>query len=201
MYPDITGVILAGGKSSRMGTNKALLQINGKPIIEQIADLLKSLFSKVIVITNSPEEYPFLNLPLFQDVFKHRGPMGGIHSGLFNSETENIFVVPCDAPFINREIIEKILSAQSKHKIKICYAAGFLQPLTGIYSKEHLKEFESWLCGGESDHDTISEIKQCKIGTFVQRLGCEIINFDECEARQAFENINTPVEFAAVKNH
>jgi len=199
MYSNITGVILAGGKSSRMGTNKALLKINGRTLIEQIAEFLKSLFPKVIVITNSPEEYMFIKIPIFQDVYKQRGPMGGIHSALVNSETENIFVVPCDAPFINKEIIEKILSTSSNHKIKICHAAGFLQPLTGVYSKEHLNEFETWLRGNESDHETIAEIKQCKIGDFVKQLGCEIINFDESESRQAFENINTPKEFAAAQ--
>jgi len=199
MYSNITGVILAGGKSSRMGTNKALLKINGKSLIEQIAELLKSLFPDVVVITNSPEEYAFLNLPLFQDVYKLRGPMGGIHSALFNSVTENIFIVPCDAPFINKEIIEKIISTSSQYKIKICHAAGFLQPLTGVYSKEHLNEFETWLRGDKSDHETVAEIKQCKIGDFVKQLGCEIIKFDEREARQAFENINTPKEFAAAQ--
>ena len=70
MYSDITGVILAGGKSSRMGVNKSFLKLGNQTIIERIVDLMKSIFSEVIIITNTPDEYKFLNLPLYEDIYK-----------------------------------------------------------------------------------------------------------------------------------
>jgi len=75
MYRDVTGIILSGGKSSRMGGNKSLLKIGDTTIIERVRDLMKSLFSDVILITNDPADYKFLNIPIFEDIFKHKGPL------------------------------------------------------------------------------------------------------------------------------
>jgi len=86
MYDDITAIILSGGKSTRMGTNKSLLKIDDKTIIERLRDLLQNIFEDVILITNDPDDYQFLGLPIYEDVFRHRGPLAGIHSGLKNSQ-------------------------------------------------------------------------------------------------------------------
>ena len=80
MYNDITGIILSGGKSSRMGKNKSLLKIGDKTIIERMCDLMKSLFTEIILITNTPDDYSFLDLTVYKDVYKHKGPLAGIHS-------------------------------------------------------------------------------------------------------------------------
>src|SRR6266496_3170841 len=100
MYNDITGIILAGGKSSRMGTNKAFLRLGNKYVIEILADLMKNIFSKMILITNEPALYKFLKIDIYEDIYKNKGPLGGIHSGLVNSQTEKNFVLSCDIPFI-----------------------------------------------------------------------------------------------------
>jgi len=85
MYKDFTGIILSGGKSSRMGSDKALLTVGDETIIERITDLMKSIFSDVHIVTNTPEDYKFLNIPLYEDIFKNKGPLSGIHSGLHHS--------------------------------------------------------------------------------------------------------------------
>lgn len=69
MYSDVTGIILAGGKSSRMGTNKALLSLNGQTVIERVAALMKSVFTKVILITNTREELGFIDLRMYKDIY------------------------------------------------------------------------------------------------------------------------------------
>ncbi len=88
IYSDITGIILAGGKSTRMGENKSLLSLNGKTVIERVVDLMKSIFKEVILITNTPEEYDFIKIPKYKDIFEYKGPLAGIHSGLTHSNTE-----------------------------------------------------------------------------------------------------------------
>nr|WP_284521516.1 molybdenum cofactor guanylyltransferase [Cytobacillus pseudoceanisediminis] len=85
-----TGIILAGGHSSRMGENKALLKIGGKTVIERIADQLSSILPNVIIVANKQEDYQFLGLPLVSDRWKEKGPLAGIHAGLSESRTQKI---------------------------------------------------------------------------------------------------------------
>ena len=85
MYKDITGIILSGGKSTRMGSNKSLLKVGNMTVIERVRNLLQGIFKNVILITNDPEDYKFLGLPMFEDVYRHKGPLAGIHSGLVHS--------------------------------------------------------------------------------------------------------------------
>ena len=110
MYKNITGIILSGGKSTRMGENKSLMKLGDRTVIEHTLLLMQSLFSDVILITNTPDEYKFLNIPLYEDVYKYRGPLAGIHSGLINSITEENFVISCDIPLITKKA-HKILQA------------------------------------------------------------------------------------------
>jgi len=149
MYSDITGVILAGGKSSRMGVNKSFLKLGNQTIIERIVDLMKSIFSEVIIITNTPDEYKFLNLPLYEDIYKWKGPLAGIHSALTHSQTEKIFVLSCDVPLMSKEMIEYIIEYKTDKSIVFCEAAGYHQPLVGIYSKKILSDIEKFISNNE----------------------------------------------------
>ena len=110
MYNDITGIILSGGKSTRMGENKSLMKINGKTIIEHVNDLIQSLFSNVILISNNPDEYEFLGIKIYKDIFPGMGPLAGIHSGLKNSSTQKNFIISCDIPLMTPEMIKTIPS-------------------------------------------------------------------------------------------
>lgn len=88
----ITGVVLCGGKSSRMNTDKALLKLGEKTIIEIIYKKLKSVFDEVIISANDSEKYKFLDAQIIKDIYKDRGPLAGIHSALKYSEYEKIFI-------------------------------------------------------------------------------------------------------------
>ena len=136
MYKDITGIILSGGKSTRMGSNKSFLKVGHKTIIERVRDLLQVIFKDVILITNDPDEYKFLNLPMFEDVYKYKGPLAGIHSGLLHSSTEINFIISCDIPLITQEMIKYLVDYKTEKIITIAKADGFIQQLAGKYSKE-----------------------------------------------------------------
>ena len=102
---EVTGVILAGGKSSRMGKNKALLELGGKRIIESEINLFKSIFKEVILVTNSPLEYAGFDIKIVTDIFPEKGSLGGIYTGLFYSSYDYSFVASCDMPFLRRDMI------------------------------------------------------------------------------------------------
>lgn len=169
MYSDITGIILAGGKSSRMGMNKSLLKIGGKTIIERIVDLMKSIFSEIIIITNSPNEYASLKLPMYEDIYKWKGPLAGIHSALTHSQTEKNFVISCDTPLMTKDMIEYIVNFQTQKPIVFCEAAGYHQPLVGIYKKEIMIEIENFLSGNDETTDK-------SFHRFLKRVDAEIIH-------------------------
>lgn len=193
MYSDITGVILAGGKSSRMGTNKSFLKIGNQTIIERIADLMKSVFSEVILITNTPEEYPFLNLPTFEDIYKWKGPLAGIHSALVHSKTEKIFVLSCDVPLMSKEMIEYIVEYNSDKPIIFCEAAGYHQPLVGVYSKVILSEVEDFI--------STTEVSDKSFHHFLKSVEAEIIHPEKLSfyKDELFFNVNRPEDFEQLK--
>ncbi len=120
MYKDVTGIILSGGKSSRMGVNKSLLKVGEITIVERMSDLMQSLFREVILITNDPADYKFLNIPIFEDLFKQKGPLAGIHSGLTHSSTEENFIISCDLPFITEKMIKYIVDFKTEKLITDC---------------------------------------------------------------------------------
>jgi molybdenum cofactor guanylyltransferase len=145
VYSTITGIILSGGKNSRMGVNKSLLKIGDRTVIEIIVDLMQSLFSELILSTNSGEEYSFLRLTSVADIYKDAGPLAGIHAGLQRSTTKDNVIISCDQPLMNREMLEYFATAPSNKSVVISRVAGFTQPLPGRYAKDILPAIEKIL--------------------------------------------------------
>lgn len=135
-----TGIIMAGGRSSRMGTNKALLSIGGKTVIERIVTELSKIVSDIVIVTNTPEEYQFLGLPMIEDQWKDMGPLAGIHAGLTASRTEKNLVVACDMPFISAQLGGVLLNLLDDYQIAVPDISGQLHPLFAAYRKDTLGE-------------------------------------------------------------
>lgn len=129
----MTGAILAGGNSSRMGRDKALLPWHGKPLITHAADTLRALFYDVYICSGVPGRYGFLGLPVLPDLVPESGPLGGIHAALSHCVPASVFVVSCDMPLVSRSLIEYILQFPSSAPIKVAAVDGRLQPLCGLY--------------------------------------------------------------------
>ncbi len=168
MYSEISGIILSGGKSSRMGLNKSLLKIGDETIIGRITNLIKPLFKEIMIISNSPKDYKFLNVPLYQDIYKWKGPLAGIHSGLVHSSTEINFIISCDVPLMTKEMIEYIVDFKSNKPIKFCEAGGYRQPLAGIYNKSIIQKIEQVIGNDEAGDKSLY--------FFVNKTDAEIIN-------------------------
>jgi molybdopterin-guanine dinucleotide biosynthesis protein A len=191
---NITGVILSGGKSSRMGENKSLLKINGITVIEIILRLMEPFFEEIILSTNDPEEYKFLGLKSVEDVYRNSGPLAGIHSALKNSATEKNFVISCDVPLMSAEMIEYFLNYESGSDILISRAAGYLQPLVGIYNKKLLPLIENILeeTGSRGNHKSLHRLLDAAETTIIDPAGLEFYSdelFFNMNNRNDYETI------------
>jgi molybdopterin-guanine dinucleotide biosynthesis protein A len=199
LYKEITGIILSGGKSSRMGTDKALLKLGDETIIERITNLMKSIFSDVFIVTNSPEEYKSLNISLYEDIYKSKGPLSGIHSGLVHSSTDKNFFISCDLPLISKELIEHIVEFKSEKLIRYCFANGRHHYLAGVYSKNLIPEIEEIL--NVSPNQSEKKEHKFSIKSLIMNIEAEIINVENLSFYNAdlFFNLNTPKDFEYLK--
>src|SRR5512136_2460327 len=115
----MTGVILSGGKSTRMGTNKAFLEIGGKRLIDRTMLVFRDMFPEIILVTNSPLDYLDQDCIIASDIFKNKGALGGIYTGLFYASYDHVFVSACDMPFLNRSFIEHLIKCVDKYDIVV----------------------------------------------------------------------------------
>ena len=136
---ETTGIILAGGKNSRMGEPKAFLQISGSRLIDIILQVYRNIFSEIIIVTNDPLAYTeFSDAIIVTDIYKGKGALGGIYTGLFYAAHHYSFFTACDMPFLNHDFIEYITGLAVKHDIIVPELADGYQPLHAIYSKNCL---------------------------------------------------------------
>jgi FdhD protein len=190
--PGITAAILAGGASSRMGTNKALLRVEGAPIISRSYKILARLFNEVFIVTNTPEEYAFLPCRKVPDIFPGIGSIAGLHSALFHSTTDRTFVTACDMPFVETDIIRYLCELQqSGYDAVIPFSAGGQEPLHAVYSEKCKLVFENAIKGNER-----------KILDILARMKTRLVLWDELKAIngsvKSFLNVNTPEEYGAI---
>jgi molybdenum cofactor guanylyltransferase len=129
------GYILAGGKSSRMGTDKGLLLFEGKAMIQYVIEQMLLIFDKLVIVSNNPE-YEKFGLEVIPDLIKDIGPAGGIYTALHHSETKLNFMVSCDMPFVTAAAIEFIIKNTNESQIVLLENQGKMEPLFGMYSKD-----------------------------------------------------------------
>ena len=134
----VAGVILAGGKSSRFGSNKALALHQGNALIQGIAHRLAGLFPETLLITNTPEDYGFLGWPMAGDLYPDCGPLAGIHAALCTVSQPRIFVCGCDMPLVNPPLIRFLCELEGGHDIVLPWLDEGPEPLYAVYSKNGL---------------------------------------------------------------
>ncbi len=132
---NITGIILAGGKSSRMGSEKGLVVLDDKPFIQHIIEALHPLVSEIIVVSSNVN-YDCFNITRVEDIISDSGPIGGLHAGLTYSKTKNNLVVSCDVPLITTAFLEQLIQHEAgDYDIVQCEAQGESIPLIAMYKK------------------------------------------------------------------
>ncbi|WP_303721222.1 formate dehydrogenase accessory sulfurtransferase FdhD [Malonomonas rubra] len=184
----VTGVILAGGESRRMGSDKSLLPIQGARFIDHVYRRMASLFDEVIIVTNSPDLYNEIPCRKVPDIYYAQGALAGVHSGLSHAKTEKIFVVGCDMPFVSSAVVKEICSHAEKGDLVIPHSSSGHEPLHALYSRSCLPAMEQVLDAGLKR--IVRFFDQVKL---VELPASRIRQFDPQE--RSFQNINTPEDY------
>lgn len=145
---DITGIVLAGGKSSRMGTDKSLLKWKGITLVERAIDLLKPFCSQVIISSNN-FVYDFTGHETWPDELPQQAPIVGIFSCLKRSATDVNIILSCDMPYVSADLITHLLGCSGKHAVVVPVHDGFTEPLCGIYKQSILPILEKHITNNE----------------------------------------------------
>lgn len=187
-----TGVLLVGGKSSRMKRNKAFLELEGKPLVERSLAVLKSVFKEVLLSSSSgPELYADYGVPVILDEVPGRGSLEGLYKGLKAATYDEVFFVACDMPFLRVELIRFLSSWIPEYDIVVPRLQSGLQPLHAFYHRRCLPKMKSNL---EAGHLKIDDVyKECSV---------RYVDESELQAYQdldkVFCNVNTPEEWSAI---
>jgi molybdopterin-guanine dinucleotide biosynthesis protein A len=184
----VTGVIQAGGKSTRMGGQpKALLELGGRRIVERVLAALAPAVDDVLVVTNTPELYAFLGLPMVADVYPDHGSLGGIYSGLQAARGQAAFTVACDMPFLHPDVVKLVVARADQGDVVVPRVGNQHETMHAAYAKACLPHIEERLQAG-----------QLRIVGFFPRVRVvEIAEADVARFRDpaiAFMNVNTPEE-------
>jgi len=184
----LTGIILAGGKSERMGQDKGLMEWNGKRLVEYSIEALMPFCNNIIIITNNPA-YSFLRFQMVKDIYQGIGPMGGIHAGLKASGNEHNIILSCDMPLIDKEVISLILGSATGYQAVVPVVEKRLFPVCAYYHSSALPLLENEIKSG-----------LYKTVLFLQRLRFKELLITNSELKNKFFNINTLEDFDYLKS-
>jgi len=183
------GIVLAGGKSSRFGSNKALEQIQEQYLIQRVLEQLSGLFDKILVVSNRPESYAFLRCELVKDRIEDLGPLGGIYTGLRHIYPNKGFVFPCDMPLLNKDLIRYMLKlSQDGCDILVPQVGEDLyEPLHAVYGPKCIPAIEELI-----------EQNRLRIFNLFSRVRVRYLKLEEIRLHDpklsSFLNINTREE-------
>jgi len=189
---DVSSFITAGGLSSRMGTDKAWLELDGHPLIEHVIAAVAPLTNNITIIANQPE-YKRLGYPVVGDTNVAIGPLEAIRTALSNAATSRVILVACDLPFVTTELFRFILKTSEGHYATVPVGPdGKLEPLCAVYHREALPAVNDLIKDG-----------QRKIRLVFDRVPTRVIAFAELahlsESQLFFENINTPEDYVRIR--
>lgn len=184
----ITGIILAGGKSSRMGTDKGMVKVNGKPFIINILNALEPLVGQIIIVSDN-KTYEQFGHKRINDVIANAGPLAGLYSGLAQSKTVFNLVLSCDVPMINTQVLSLLLNeANDQTDVVLVESNGKTMPLIALYKKYCASHFYTQL-----------QAKQLGIHKAISKLNVKIVRL-KTSLEKYVVNINTPHDLKAIKD-
>ncbi len=186
-------MIQAGGKSMRMGGQpKALMQVGGRRIVERVVDVLKPLVDDVLLVTNTPDVYAFLGLPMVGDLYPDAGALGGLYTGVASALGDVAFTVACDMPFLHRDVARLVIERAGEADVIVPRVGHQLETLHAAYGKACLPHMEARIRAG-----------RLKIVGFFESV--QVLEIPEAEVARhadpavAFMNVNTPDELARAR--
>lgn len=184
MENKITAIVLAGGKSQRMGTEKGLLVLNGKPFIKHICDALQPIFGSNILIVSANKEYDALGFTRVEDIIENKGPVGGLYTALKASKTKINLVLSVDVPLVSTELLEWLIKSHDEtYMVTQTKSGEKTSPLIGVYDRSMRIVFGEHMAGN-----------QLKLREVIEDVKHQTIEIPEKWNNQV-QNINTPEEY------
>ena len=184
----MTAIILAGGKSQRMGSNKAFLKYSDKTFIEHQVSNLSKVFDEIIISANDASAYSSLKMPIVTDVMPGKGPLGGICAGLMQARSHYVFVIACDMPFINEKVILYLRDQINDYDVVVPQTSRGLEPMHAFYSKNCIQPIYRCLEEGK-----------LRIIDFFPKVKVRVVDEKEFKgidaSIQSLVNLNTPEEY------
>ena len=192
-HKGITAIVLAGGKSNRYGRNKALVEMDGIRLIERVIGVVEPIFEHLLIITNTPQDYAYLKLPMVEDLIKGLGPLGGIFTGLQTISDEAGFFVACDMPFVNAELIHHMADVMEDFDAVVPKVDWKIETLHAIYTKSCIPAIKELI-----------DNRDYQIFNFFQKVRVRYLNENEIRGfdpeLRSFFNINRPEELLNATN-
>ena len=189
---DITAVILAGGKSRRMKTDKALIKFNDKTLLENQIDLLNPIFNKIIISANS-QKYSFANLQIINDEQSDLGPIGGILSVLKRVKTDYVFIISVDMPLITTDLIKHLISKKANYDIVLPVFNDKYEPTCAVYSRNCINTIEKQILANDY-----------KLKNFIEKSNTNFVEINEnleFYNKNLFVNLNSPKDLIDIKKY
>lgn len=182
----VTGIILAGGLSSRMGEDKSIMLFRGKPLIMYGIESLSALCEKVIISSNL-SVFDFSGCEVWPDELPVQAPINGLYTCLKRSETDWNIILTCDMPLTGSQLFAYLLEKHYGMDAVIpVHGQGFVEPLCGLYNRSTLNQLETQV-----------QIGQFSIMKLLQSIRCRYVNIGpdlEFYSKEMFSNLNTPAD-------
>ena len=179
-------IILAGGKSSRMGADKGLLMLENKPLVAHVIETLKQLTTDIIIVSNQ-KEYKVFGLPIYEDIIKEAGPLAGIYTGLTHAIHQKNIVVSCDVPFVSTKLLNWLIQNSENYDVTIPTNNNKTHQVIGVYDKNCACVFKQ-----ELDNN------QRKMKVALEKVRLNIVDANQFNAKE-FTNVNTPAELKEIQ--
>jgi len=188
-WPMLTVAIQAGGRSRRMGRDKGLVLLRGRPMVSHLIDRVAELGDEILITTNRPEDYAFLGVRLASDDSPGAGALSGLRTALQAASGEKVLILACDMPFVSRPLLVHLTGLASQADVVIPRPAGDYEPMHAVYDKSCLTEIETSL-----------ELGDLRMISFFPRVRVLTVEDEELErldpGKLSFFNINTPEDLA-----
>ena len=184
-----TGIILAGGKSTRMGSDKGIMKFNNKAFIQYSIEALQNIVDEIIIVSND-EKHDVFNIKRVPDLIQNSGPLAGVYSGLHHSKTESNIIITCDIPQINQSVLELLIDPKNElFDVTQLRSEDRNMPLIAHYKKSKNSCFLKALNNGER-----------RMSNVLKDLNVKTITVSKTDEKH-LKNINTPKEFTHELEH
>ncbi|HOH08424.1 MAG TPA: molybdenum cofactor guanylyltransferase [bacterium] len=198
MHKDITGIVLAGGNSSRFGQDKALARIGGTTAIEIAVSLMHALFPRVMISARVATDYDFLNLPVIPDIHPKAGPLAGLYASLSQSMSEQNCVISCDLPLMSQEMISCLVTSHPGRQMVLAHAAGCLQFFPGLYNRSLLPLIESMF---DDQPELFTRNRSLSLYSLMCKADAAVLDAAQLAfyREELYLNMNTPQDYEQIR--